>query len=125
MGKIKNVFIVDDSQVVLKTNAALFRGRDFNVKTFSNPNEALEQMTINPPEIILLDYFMPEMNGSTFMVKVSERLLNNHDWQVFLVTSHEFSEEEKASMLTLGITHIFEKPLKKADLDKALAAFEA
>ena len=63
---------------------------------------------------------MPQMNGAEFMVEVSERWINNHHWQVYLTTSKKFTDEEKLSMMTLGITHVFEKPLKKSDIKNAL-----
>ena len=124
MGKIKNLFIVDDSPMVIKQVTGLLKKYDFNVHTFTNPAEALESMTKTPPEIIILDYFMPEMSGETFMVKVSERLLNSGDWQVFLVSSHDFDHNDELAMQTLGITRIFKKPLNQSLLDQALAEYE-
>ncbi len=112
----KHVFIVDDSQTVLKTTTKFLEDTDFIVHVFDNANDALEAMKTTSPHFILLDYFMPEMNGDVFMVKVSERLLHYHDWQVLLISSHDFSSEEKLSMMTLGITHIFKKPMDKTEL---------
>jgi len=68
---------------------------------------------------------MPEMTGAEFMVIVSERLLHNPNWQVYLVSSHEFEEEELASMLTLGITKVFKKPLNREKVFKAIEQYEA
>ncbi len=116
----KHIFIVDDSQTVLKTTAKYLEETDFTVHTFDNANDALDAMETTSPHFILLDYFMPEMNGDVFMVKVSERLLHYHDWQVLLISSHDFSAEEKLSMMTLGIAHIFKKPMDKTELLKVL-----
>jgi CheY-like chemotaxis protein len=87
---------------------------------FSNPVDALESLLNHNPSLIVLDYTMKEINAAQFMIKVSERLLHGQ-WQVYLVTSEDFSEGEKLSMLTLGITHIFKKPLEKVLIQKALA----
>ena len=125
MTVINNVYVVDDSELVCKQNAALLSYYDFKVHIFTNPNEALDSMKEIPPEIILLDYNMPEMSGSEFMVKLSERLLSISNWQVFLVTATDFSEDEQLSMATLGITQVFSKPLDKNLLDSALKNFTA
>ena len=116
----KHLFVIDDSNIVLKTISGYLEGSEYTVHCFDNAEDALGKMESVSPHIIILDYFMPNMNGDTFMIKVSERLLHYHDWQVFLLSSHEFSKEEIMSMLTLGITKVFQKPIDKEELLKAI-----
>jgi CheY-like chemotaxis protein len=123
MPNTKNVFIIDDNQVDLKVLENFIGETGYQIHTFSSPLDALEKMSTVSPHLIILDYLMPEMNGDKFMIKVSERLLHNKDCQVYLVTSKVFSEEEKLSMLTLGITKIFEKPVDKEKLLSAINIF--
>lgn len=125
MPKIQNIFVVDNNPNDVKTTMAILKNVHAKLMDFTDPNEALEKMADISPDIILLDYYMPKMTGAEFMVKVSERLLQNPNWQVYLVTSKEFDEEEQASMLTLGITKIFHKPLNKDELYQAIEQFEA
>ncbi len=116
----KHLFVIDDSKIVLKTITGYLEGSNYKVHAFDNAEEALDKMENVSPHIIILDYFMPNMNGDTFMIKVSERLLHFHDWRVFLLSSHDFTQEEKMSMLTLGITQVFKKPIDKEALLKAI-----
>lgn len=125
MPKVKNLFIVEDSPIALKSIERLLKNCPFKVHSFSDPILALESLSTISPDIILLDYFMPEMTGAEFMVKVSERLLHNPNWQVYLISGHQFEEEDLASMLTLGITKIFKKPLNKNELLEAISQYEA
>ncbi|MDH5414683.1 MAG: response regulator [Flavobacteriaceae bacterium] len=125
MKKIQNIFIVDDSPTVIASLKLILKKYNYNVQSFTDPTVALEEMETTQPELILLDYEMPQMTGATFMIKVSERLLNNHNWRVFLVSSHVFTEEEKFSMKTLGITNIFSKPLNQEQFDLAIAEIES
>ena len=121
----KTIFIIDDNQVDLKTLKSYVNQTGYQIYSFASPVEALDKMSNVSPDLIILDYLMPEMNGDEFMIKISERLLQNNDWQVYLVTSKYFDQEEKLSMLTLGITQIFEKPIKKSDLLKSINDFLA
>ncbi len=120
MPKINNIFVIDNDESALKVVESFLKDFPFNIELFTNPNEALDKLESVGPDLIFLDYFMPEMLGSEFMVKVSERLLHNNNWEVYLITSKEFNEEEKMSLLTLGITQIFSKPLKKESLISAI-----
>ena len=121
----KTIFIINDNQVDLKTLKSYVNQTGYQIYSFASPVEALDKMSNVSPDLIILDYLMPEMNGDEFMIKISERLLQNNDWQVYLVTSKYFDQEEKLSMLTLGITQIFEKPIKKSDLLKSINDFLA
>ncbi len=116
----KHLFILDDSQTVISTLEGYLEGSGYTVHSFKDPSAALDAMKTISPHIIILDYFMPDMNGDEFMIKVSERLLHYHDWQVFLLSSNDFNEEEKMSMLTLGITKVFKKPIEKEALLEAI-----
>lgn len=124
MPKINNVFIVDNSKPEIVVAERMLSKQDFAVHSFTDPEKALDAMGETSPEIILLDYFMPSMTGADFMVKVSERLLSNPNWQVYLVSSKDFEEEERVSMLTLGITKIFQKPLNRDELFKELDLYQ-
>ena len=117
----KIIYVIDDSETVLKKTKSFLKDTDYEVYYFTNPMEALDKMKDVSPHLILLDYFMNEMNGDEFMIKVSERLLHYHDWQVYLISSHKFTQEEQLSMLTLGITEVLEKPLER---DKLLNAID-
>ena len=124
MSKIKNVIIVEDSEIDRKRLEELLKHYDFKVHSFDHPKDALDAISSIQPELVLLDFIMPQMNGATFMVQLSERLTHNPNWQVFLVTSAQFDEEESASMLTLGITKIIEKPISKEVLNNAILSVE-
>lgn len=125
MPKSQTIFIIDDNNSDLTLTKSYLENLGHNLFTFTSATEALDKMKEISPHLIILDYLMPEMNGDKFMIKVSERLLHDHDWQVYLVTSKQFSHEQKLSMLTLGITHIFEKPLQKEPLLEAITEFLA
>ena len=86
--KIK-VLLVDDDEnfgFALKT---LLKSKGLEIESLTNPEEALENLKNNHFDMILLDYYMPQMTGEQFLTKLREF---NKDTIVFLQTA--FSEEK-------------------------------
>ncbi len=121
--KIQNIFIVSSISEDVELLKKYVKNFNANVYDFENANSALNRIDELSPDVILLEFQLDDMTGPDFMVKVSERLLHNPDWQVYLITDKNYTEEEQASMLTLGITHILRKPVDEQTLLKALADY--
>jgi CheY-like chemotaxis protein/anti-sigma regulatory factor (Ser/Thr protein kinase) len=62
-GGRKHILIADDHPVNLSMLVSLLEKLDFEVTTARNGQEALLNIWENPPDLILLDYLMPRMNG--------------------------------------------------------------
>ena len=45
---------------------------DYEIITFSKPEEALAHLQENDADLVISDYFMPEMDGITFLSKVRD-----------------------------------------------------
>lgn len=104
--KETNVLLIDDDEnygFALKT---LLGAKGLNISSFTNPEEALEYLQTNKVDIILLDYYMPEMTGEEFLKKFRQF---NNETIVFLQTA--FSEEKpQLEMLeTLNIQGYIDK----------------
>lgn len=57
------IMIVDDSPANLKLLLRLMRNKGYRVVAFANGSQALAAAAANPPDLILLDIWMPEMSG--------------------------------------------------------------
>ena len=57
------VFVVDDEAQILELEEALLLGEGYNVRAFSNPEEALKEYRASAPDLVLTDYWMPRMSG--------------------------------------------------------------
>ncbi len=75
MYKEARVLVVDDIEEVLSATKSTLKFEGMNVITYSNPKEALEFLKNNKIDVLLLDFFMPEMNGDRFIEEL--RKFNN------------------------------------------------
>lgn len=67
------VFVVDDEQVISQSLAIILRREGYDASYFTNPLEALEQMKITPPDLLISDVMMPEISGIELAIQVAER----------------------------------------------------
>jgi len=61
------VLIVDDEPDHTASLAKVLRSRGHVVAIAPNGREALAEVLRNPPDVILLDLLMPEMDGASFL----------------------------------------------------------
>jgi CheY-like chemotaxis protein len=79
------ILIVDDSADSSKSLAIYFRGKGHEVACTPNGREALSVVLANPPDVILLDLAMPEMDGPSFL-EVIRSYLRIHSLPVVVFT---------------------------------------
>lgn len=70
----KKVLVVDDSDFMLAMMQKLLEN-DYEVLTATSGLSAIRSITLNRPDLVLLDYEMPEMNGK----EVFETMLGDED----------------------------------------------
>lgn len=106
MNKNKNLLIVDDN----KTNVELLRETllplDFNLISFSDPLEALEESKKYEFELALLDVVMPDLDGFQFAQKFRE---THENTPIIFVSAHG-TNENKLKGYNLGSFAYIEKP---------------
>ena len=62
-----NILIVDDNSDACETLAIFFRNAGHEVTVAPNGREALSIVLARPPDVILLDLMLPEMDGPSFL----------------------------------------------------------
>lgn len=110
MSKFK-IFLIDDDAIVLKAVAKLFRAYDVEVLTFTNPIDGLEAIEQHRPQLVFLDYVMPEMNGDEAIIKISEAKLFR-DCAIYLLSATDFGDLDVIKFKTLGFYDVLHKPLR-------------
>lgn len=65
-----NVFVVDDAPINLKTYEKLLANLEgIQVRAFTKAPDALEALTKHEPDLVIVDYRMPEMDGLEFITR--------------------------------------------------------
>jgi DNA-binding response OmpR family regulator len=63
LGSGERILVVDDEQDIRRTLERLLRDSGYTVEAVANGAEALERVAHQRPDLLLLDYAMPGMNG--------------------------------------------------------------
>ena len=73
----KKILVVDDSALILQAMKELF-DKDYKVSTAKSGVAAIRAMTLDKPDLVLLDYEMPVCNGEQVlgMIRAEEAFLD-------------------------------------------------
>lgn len=63
----KKILLVDDDDSYLTMTKMALEAEGFQVQITNNPLQALEYLKTNPVDLLLLDFFMPELTGDKFV----------------------------------------------------------
>ena len=69
----KTVLCVDDEKIGLRVRKIMLESRGYRVLTASNGAEGLRVFDENLVDIVVLDYFMPELNGGEVAAEMRRR----------------------------------------------------
>ncbi|MDT7896401.1 MAG: response regulator [Armatimonadota bacterium] len=64
------ILVVDDEDAVRSVIAEALRLDGFEVREAKGGQEALEQVILDPPDLLVVDVLMPEMDGFTLCQKI-------------------------------------------------------
>jgi CheY-like chemotaxis protein len=64
---------VDDERIGLRVRKIMLESHGFNVLTASNGRQGLTVFDENPVDLVVLDYFMPDMNGGDVAAEIRKR----------------------------------------------------
>jgi two-component system, OmpR family, alkaline phosphatase synthesis response regulator PhoP len=107
----KTILVVDDEERLTSLLEAYLQQEGFRVVTAGNGLEALEVIRRDPPDLIVLDIMMPEMDGVEFL----RVLRTQHSTPVILLTAR-VGDEDKIIGLELGADDYLTKPFRPREL---------
>jgi len=110
--KVAKVLIVDDDQKLLKMLQRTLVYENLTVFTASNGLEALPMVKTHQPDLIILDWMMPQMDGLTFV----QRLRDQDDPTLILMLTARDAIENRVEGLESGADDYLVKPFAPAEL---------
>jgi putative two-component system response regulator len=108
LGRQPTVMVVDDTPLNLMLMESILE-KEYALKLCKVPQEALDYAFSTPPDIVLLDVMMPEMDG----FEVCRRLKANpatRDVPVIFITSKNAIEDEEMGF-SVGASDFIHKPI--------------
>lgn len=117
------IVIVEDDPMVASINRRYAENiQGFSVRAvYKNGREALEGLRNEPAELVILDYYTPEMNGDEFLDRLHEAGMYP---EVIMVTSAN-SADIVQRLLRRGVTDYLVKPFEFERFKRALERFRA
>jgi len=102
-----SILIVDDEDAVGSSLSGILQDEGYDVFVAKSGAEALKIYTADPPDLMLLDIWMPEMDGLETLRRVKELVPTA---QVMMMSGHG-SIETAVKAIKLGAYDYIEKPL--------------
>ena len=108
---MNHCLIVDDSRVIRKVSREIVEGLDFRVSEAENGEAGLAACRAEMPDVILLDWNMPVMDGYSFLKHLRATAEGQAPKVVFCTTENDIESITRA--LDAGANEYIMKPFDK------------
>ncbi|GAB6061322.1 diguanylate cyclase [Deferrisoma palaeochoriense] len=109
------ILVVDDSRIVRAMVTDVLRAQGYGIREAEDGREALAQVRERPPDLILLDVMMPEMDGYEVCRELRRRETND-DYIPILMLTAKGDVEDLARGLDAGADDYISKPFDNVEL---------
>lgn len=106
------VLIIDDEKVILDLTAIILKNRGYQVFTALSAQEGLQVIEREQPQLVLLDYMMPNMDGFTALKEIRRSFPESY---VIMFTG-KGSESIAVELMKAGASDYILKPFNNQDL---------
>jgi len=116
----KTIMVVDDDIGDLELVETILKPK-YNVIKAGNGKECLEKLKTTKPDLMLIDFFMPEMTGRELLdlIKADENL---REIKIMFLTIKRFTQKEMDELKEIGVLDYIPKPFDVKDFIKRIEA---
>src|SRR5258708_1337652 len=109
----QRIFILDDEPDIVKMATVFLQEHGYMVTSDTRPKSALEKIQSNPPDLLLLDIRMPDLDGFEVceIIKGTPRLTN----LPIIILSVHAKEADVVLGLELGADDYIRKPFRERE----------
>lgn len=111
----RKILIVDDEQVLLYLLRVILKTEGFKVLTTADPHQALKLVDEDPPDLVIIDIKMPEIDGW----QLCQTLRNKPDLKsipIIILSIVKPDEKDKDKIKELEISEYITKPFEPLTL---------
>ena len=105
------IFVVDDDRLVLTTLSSDLDRAGYTVESFESGLSALDAYKKSPPDLVLLDIRMPEMDG----IEAAQAMLEIAYRPILILSAYDDTETVNGS-IEVGVSGYLVKPLQPSQL---------
>jgi two-component system chemotaxis response regulator CheY len=119
MSTAKSCLIVDDSKVIRMVARKILEGLNFSISEAENGQLALEACQRQMPDVVLLDWNMPVMDGLGFLKALRASDGGGQPVVVFCTTENDLSKIQEA--IVAGANEYIMKPFDRDIIETKFA----
>jgi len=105
------IVLVDDDRNILTSVQMTLEAEGFEVRTYSDGDEALRELTQRPADLAVLDIKMPRLNGMELLQRLRQGSAAQHMPVIFLTSKDE--EIDEIMGLRMGADDYIKKPFSQ------------
>ncbi|MBF0572966.1 MAG: response regulator [Desulfamplus sp.] len=129
--QIAQIYVVDDSKMMLKLYENKITGFGYNVTSFVFPEDAIRQIYASKPDLVITDLNMPKMNGIQLSQAIRKKYSSVELPIVMITTQSDVVESEnndelkmsKSLLGNVGINRVLHKPFSNEELQETILKF--
>ena len=106
----KEILVIEDEGSIAELVEVYLRNEGFEVQKFAAGKDALEYIKASPPDLVLLDLMLPDLDG----LEICRRLRQQYTFPVIMLTAKD-GEVDKITGLALGADDYITKPFRPLD----------
>lgn len=112
----KHIMLIDDEPSILELLSTILKKSGFSVSSFDNGSDFLKAIETTRPDLVLVDIYMPEMDGWSVHNEIRKRPGLESIPVVFLTGLIESDQEADASSRLPAHTCFASKPISPEKL---------
>ena len=105
------IMVVDDDTMAAQAIIDVLESKGYKAVLAINGGEALEKLKETKPDLILLDFFLPDISGREVCEKIRE-IGELKDIKIISLTGSTFTESGKEELKRLGVVDFIAKPFE-------------
>lgn len=110
------ILVIDDSPDYCRMMEMILQHADFDVLIGRNGSEGLQKAIIHNPDLILLDFMMPDMNGGEVFRQLQENENTQHIPVIMITAFSATYQMDLMAALRDGVADYLTKPVSRKSL---------